>query len=299
LVVPSMAIGSHSLTVEYSGDAFYGGSTSEPQVVSITPDVVEATGVGLEFGTFYPVVDKYRDVNHIKGTRTEPVSVGLVIYNSSNKVVRRATIARAGGAYSYAWNGRTSTGAILASGKYRIVQTLTDAYGTKKAFTSYSTLSAKKLVNHTTYVTRRGDLVSAKGTGGTGRLYVSSSGGYAKLVSGADGFVVAGWQLTLPSATVYRSLSFQVYGKAHTGIPMTQIGVQNFVTCGYSSSWYESCFDHWHWMGTAAASLVWTSTSAHANFNRSGRTVRGMIDVPYGTAYVYRVRFKVTYATLQ
>jgi hypothetical protein len=90
-----------------------------------------------------------------------------------------------------------------------------------------------------------------------------------------------------------------VYGKAHTSIPMTQIGVQNFVTCGLSSSWYESCFDHWHSMGTAAASLVWTSTTAHANINRSGRTVRGMIDVPYGTAYVYRVRFKVTYATLQ
>jgi hypothetical protein len=301
ITLPSMTVGPHSLTVEYSGDAFYGGSTSAPQVVSITPDTVEATSVGIEYTSFYPVVDGYRDLDRIRGSRIEPLSVSIRIYNSSNGLVRSVSLARAAGAYSWAWNGRTSSGTLLAAGKYRVVQTLTDAFGTKKSFTSYATTSWKKLVSHTTYVTKAGSAISAKGTGGTAKLTLSTSTGVAKLATGSNGFVIVGYQFTLPSATVYTSLAFQVYGRSYLSAPPNEIAVQNFHVCPYSSTgaWNEACFERWRGMGTASGALAWTSVAASPTYDRYGRTVRGLVDASVGTVYVYKVRVKVTYATLQ
>jgi hypothetical protein len=52
-------------------------------------------------------------------------------------------------------------------------------------------------------------------------------------------------------------------------------------------------------MGTASGALAWTSVAASPTYDRYGRTVRGLVDASVGTVYVYKVRVKVTYATLQ
>jgi len=296
LVIPLPTAGGHSYTAEYSGDAFYLGSTSDPAAVAIAADTVDATGVTVQYALFYPYKDGYRDTDAIKGNRLEPLSVSIRVYNANNGLVKSVSLARASGAYSYAWNGRNSSGAILAAGKYRIVQTLTDAFGTKKAFTSYATISTKRLVSHSTYITRYGYPPTASGQGGTGAGYYSSTGKYLKLVAGADGYVVAGWQFTLPSATVYKALKFQAYVK---GVRSTNnlVAAQNFKTCPLSSSWFIECFDHAAVIG--GSGTAWYSTTISPTYNRSGRTARGMVIVQSSTIYVYKVRMYVSYQTLQ
>lgn len=295
-VISSPAVGSHSYTAEYSGDGFYLGSTSDPAAVTIVADTVDATGVSVQYGTFYPVTDGYRDTNAIKGNRLEPLSVSIKVYNASNSLVRSASYARATGAYNYVWNGRNSAGTVLAAGKYRIVQTLTDAYGTKKAWTLYANLSSKKLVTLSTYVTKYAYPPSASSSGGTGRAYYNSTAKSLKFVAGADGYILAGWQFTLPSAIAYKSLRFQVYAKASPSM-FNRIGAQNFSWCGLTSTWNASCFDRF--TGIASSTTTWYSSSLSPTHNRTGRTVRGLIAVEYGTVYIYKVRVYVTYQVLQ
>jgi hypothetical protein len=299
LAFASLPVGVRHFVASYSGDAEHAPATSAVFMLTVAADIVEATGVGLQYTTFYPVIDSYRDSVAIKGIRAEPLSVGVRVYNSSGLRVRSASLAQAVGAYSYKWNGRTSTGAVLSAGKYKVVQTLTDGFGTKRSYTAYVTLSHKRLVTHTTYVTKLGASMSAKGSGSGGAVTVSTSAGYAKLKAGG-GWALAGWELYLPSAIVYKSVSFQVYAKTVLSAPPTYIAMQNFGWCARASTtWYDSCFDHWKGIGNSTGSLAWFSTSSTAAVNRSGRYVRGLIEVSYGTTYVYKARAKVVYAILE
>jgi hypothetical protein len=87
-----------------------------------------------------------------------------------------------------------------------------------------------------------------------------------------------------------------VYAKSPATV-FNAIAGQNFSVCGLTTTWYVDCFDHWH--GIGGSSTAWFSTSLSPTYNRIGRTVRGLIDVEYGTVYVYKVRVYVSYATLQ
>ena len=89
---------------------------------------------GVNYGTFYPVKDNYRDTLKISGNRQEPIAVTIRIYNANNKRVALVTKSEATGAYSYSWNGRDGK-KLLPAGKYRIVQTLVDEAGTTRAVT--------------------------------------------------------------------------------------------------------------------------------------------------------------------
>ena len=292
--------GTHNLQAVYSGDDYHAPSTSRINVVVIDPDFVNASNVSREWSTFYPYDDDYRDTVAIRGNRHEPISVSIKIYSPTGSLVKQTSFPRATGGYSYRWNGRNGSGAILASGKYRIVQALTDAFGTKQSFTLYTTLSRKKLVTYTRYVERTGNAVSAKGAGGGGTVSTSSSGGYIKLTAN-NGYALAGWEFQAPSATIYKSVSFQVYAKGKQWVPPNFIGLQNFMTCPRTTgTWYDSCFERWKGVGNAAGTTAWFSTGASSSSaNRSGRYVRGMITVESNTVYVYKARVKVVYAVLQ
>jgi hypothetical protein len=151
-------------------------------------------------------------------------------------------------------------------------------------------------VTHSTYVTRYAYPPTAASQGGTGKGYYSATGKYLKLVPGVDGFVVAGWQFTLPSATVYKSLKFQAYVK---GVRSTfnVIAGQNFKACPLSAGWNVGCFDHA--LGIGGSGTAWYSTTLSPTNNRSGRTARGLVLVQSSTVYVYKVRMYVVYQTLQ
>ena len=92
----------------------------------MTANLVEATGVAVSGTTIYPYKDTWRDTVAIRGTRTERLSVTIKIYKPTGSLLMTRTIAAGTGAYSYTWNGKTSKGVILAAGKYKVVQTLTD-----------------------------------------------------------------------------------------------------------------------------------------------------------------------------
>jgi hypothetical protein len=184
---------------------------------------------------------------------------------------------------------------VLAAGKYKVVQTLTDAYANRKAFTAYVSLSHKRLVTHTSYVTKLGSSLTAKG----GNVAVSTSAGYAKL-AGATSEADVGWEFIIPAAASYSSVTFQVYAKGSFGVPPSSILMQNFVACPrVAGDWYYTCFDRFTSIGSGGNSLTWYSTASSFADNRAGRYVRGMIDVPYGTVYVYKARAKVVYKLLE
>jgi hypothetical protein len=96
------------------------------------PDTtVQASGLGVSASTFYPYPDKYRDTVAIKGTRGEKASTAISIYAPTGAKVRTFAVAAALGPYSVAWNGRNTSGTLLAAGEYKVVQTVTDLWGNK------------------------------------------------------------------------------------------------------------------------------------------------------------------------
>ena len=299
--IPPMPAGFRDFEVAFLGSPDYLPS-SEVIRVTVTPDGADATGVTRNYSTFYPVKDGYRDSVTMSGNRLEAASVVIKIYSPGGSLVKAATLPRALGKYSYAWNGRTTSGALRAAGKYKIVQILTDAGGASTAFTSYVNLSHKKLVTKTGYVTKLGSAITAKGDPGSGSITISTSGGYARLTGKyPGGWVGVGYQFTLPSAAVYKSISFQVYSRGPESAGFPHIAVQNFNACPYTSSaaWSESCFDRAKPIGSTPIATTWFSTSANLTANRHGRTVRGLVSVPHSTQTIYKARIKVIYGVLQ
>jgi hypothetical protein len=300
--IPGHGVGTYTFTAAYAGDGNYTGAASNQLVVNVVANTVHARSVGVQYATFYPVRDGYRDTVGIKGTRDESISVTARIYNGSGSLVKTLTVAKGAGAYSVAWSGRNSAGTILASGTYKVVQSLKDGGGTTKRYTSYVTLSKKRLVTYTKDITKLGSSLTAKGKAGTGTISLSTSAGTVKLKGGSSGYAMAGWELTLPSATVYKALTLKVYAKAALSVPPSQIAAQNFGTCARSSSttWYDSCFDRWVVIGSGGGTTAtWFKKSVSPTANRSGRYARGLVVSDYGLVTVLKVRFSVTYAVLQ
>jgi hypothetical protein len=293
--IPSIPAGTYHYKVSYTGNTIVAPSVSDPFDLTIAPDAVHATNIGRNYATFYPRKDGYRDTLSIYGTRNEPISVSIKIYNSGGTRVKYVTKALGTGAYSYAWNGRNSAGTILASGKYRIVQKLTDAAGTTRSVTLYANLSKKVLVTKTTYVTKNGSSVAAA----AGSVAINTTAHYAKLHGSLSSVAAAGYQFTLPSAIFYKSIKFQVYAKAIWHVPPNFIAMQNFSVCPLSSAWEIGCFDHEGELGYTSSALHWNSTTGSPSHNRSGRTVRGVALVQSGTIYIYKARVRVVYQVLE
>jgi len=293
----SLPVGTYVYQASYSGNATTDPSTSSQVtfVVTAVPDTtLDASGVGTDLTTFYPVKDGYRDTLKVQGVRGEPITVTIRIYNASGTRVLLKTIASGAGAYAYGWSGRDSHGSVRTAGKYKIVQTLADGAGNTLVVTKFVTLSQKKLITRTTYVTKKGLSITA---GTAGNIFVSKSVGYAKLRGTSGSPAMAGYSFTIPSAVVYKSIAFQVYGTGPTSSPLTTIGLQDMVSCpDLSGDWFIDCFDHWRsWSGTSAA---WHTASGSASTNRNGTRVRGAIVAMHGTVVVTRVRVKVVYQVL-
>jgi hypothetical protein len=292
LLLPVFPSGTVGLVAEYSGDANFDASTSAPFDLSVQSDVVDATGVTIGYTTFYPAKDGYRDTLPIKGVRNELASVAVRVYNSSNKLVKSFSVASGTGPYSVSWTGRNSAGTMLATGTYRVVQTLTDGNGIHLAVTKSVVLSAKKLYYYSKTVTKLGTGASSVGTSGSGRVLKYSDGSIKLEARG--GWVGVGWQLTLPSAAVYSSLSIGAYGS--TGAPLGYMSAQNFTWCSYSSTWDISCFDRSTAMHTTTS---WATRSVSASANRHGRYVRIAVSQYIGSTKVYKVRAVVKYGVLK
>jgi hypothetical protein len=265
--VPSFTVGTHQISAEYEGDDVFAPSTGS-MTLEIAPDTVDVTGVGVEYVTFYPYKDDYRDTVAIRGTRQEPASVAISIYNSDGKRVRTASVGLGDGAWSWAWNGRKGDGTSLAGGKYKVVQVITDAAGTKKSVTSYTTLSKKRLVTKTATFTKDHTQTAKK----------------------TQSWLA--WNFKLPEATVYSKLTFSIYGRDDFG--GGGFGPHDYTECS-SSAIHPDCVTRWR---TFPTTFKWKSFTANVSEDRSGRNVRLYAWGGFGDTRISRGRVTVTYAIL-
>jgi hypothetical protein len=269
LSTSTWTLGSHTIKVTYAGDGVDHTGSHGSASITLLANVVEASGVGVSAATFYPYKDGYHDTVAIRGSRAESISAVIRIYSPAGKVVRTFPVAAGTGAYSVAWNGRTATGTALAAGKYKVVQTLTDALHAAKAFTSYTTISSKRLYTSTQTFTKS---------------YTQTSKSTSTWVA---------WSFTLPSATVYKSLVVSIYGRdtAASG----GFGPQDFSYCG-GATWHPGCVTRYR---TFPVTASWKSFPASVLYDRSGRTVRLYAWGGSGNTTVKYGRIKITYAILR
>jgi hypothetical protein len=269
LPTTGLALGVHTVRAEFiSTNDVYQDSAAETEI-TIVPDTVEAHGTVITPTTFYPYRDGYKDTVRIAGERTEAASVAVRIYSSTGKLVRSVGIALAEGPYSTTWNGRNSAGTTLAAGKYTVKQTFTDAAGTTATDIGYVTLSAKRLYTYTKSLTK-------------------TKSQNSKRTSWWGAF-----QFTLPSATVYRKLTFKVYAKSGAGDG--GFGPHDFTECG-ASAWMPDCVLK---EGHIKKTYSWVTVGGSTTKNRSGRTVRLYVWANHSSVWLKYARVVVTYSVLK
>ncbi len=285
----TLALGARSVVASFTPDVsvetvFKPGSGGLAKTV--VANTVNASGVGVSSSSVYPVKDTWKDTVAIRGTRNEAASVSIKVYrvvSGKDPVVKSASLARASGPYAYSWNGRTSSGKVLPAGKYKVVQVLADAFGARKTYTSYVTLSAKKMTWYTKTITvspgpRR---FSAPSDPSIQSQYSTTSTGALTMAftppSGSPDAVAwraVGYQFYLPSASTYSSLSFQVQG-SWTGTTAPKIGLAPW-NGGDWGSMYNTT------RARVAMDTIATDFDGQTITNltgiRSGRYVRAVID---------------------
>ena len=289
--------GGHVLTASYSGSGDYESSQGQLTQVVNADTSVNASSLRVDYTTFYPVNDGYRDTDGIRGTLNEPASVVIRIYSPAGSLIRTVNLGlRAKGAYAFTWTGRTSTGSLLPRGTYRIVQRLTDTVNNVKSATSYVTLSHKKLIWTTVTRTLYGSQYSLYGDPGSGYVSPSRSAYYrgVRLSSGTS-WVAVRYSFTLHSALVYSSsLSFRVLGRSPNGTKALE-GLWNRT---YGSSLYVTSYD----VKLIGPSYAWWAMSGGSTSHRSGTTAYGMVYVGYGGATrtfdIAKVRLTYRWAVL-
>ena len=109
-VTRTLAAGSHDLSASYTGDGDYG-----PSEAHLTQTVRGDTGVDattrVQYSTFYPYTDGYRDTDEISGSLGEPASVMIRVYSPANTLIKTVNLgAQPKGRYAYKWTGRSSSG---------------------------------------------------------------------------------------------------------------------------------------------------------------------------------------------
>lgn len=290
LYTTKLALGTRTVTASFTPApavaSIFKAGASAPLAKTVVANTVSASGVGLSSTSIYPVTDTWRDTVAIRGTRNEPLAVTITIYSPTGSKVRSRSYTRAAGAYSYTWNGRNSSGTILAAGKYKVVQVLSDGWGARRTYTSYVTLSRKRMYWYTKTLTvkagprnyqvrstsntdpAKGPSLSAPSTTGTGALYMEQR-------SGDLAWIAAGYQFTLPSASTYTSLSFQVAG-SWTGTTAPKFGLVPWSGGDWYKAMYSTTRDR------ATMDTIATDWDPHTPTSlsgiRSGRYVRAVID---------------------
>lgn len=301
-MVPGLPEGTYAFHAEYSGTTQMAESVSDDLEVDVLPDEVHASGVRVEYATFYPVLDDYRDIVAIKGNRAEAISVSIKIYKPSGALLKTIQIPEGSGPYQYTWNGRTDGGTILAAGKYKVVQKLTDVGSTTESHTDYVTLSKKELVTYRKAISQSGSSVDATGSSGTGDVDLGS--GFVKVHASPDtfSFAGAGWQFTIPEATVYQSVVAKVLARRSGGPGGNYLGAQNFNRCPYKagSNWKSNCFDDLVAIPATSGTTKHTYKSSNIGGNyRAGRKMRLLVSTTGGTIWVYKVTIVVIYGVLE
>jgi hypothetical protein len=269
--------GRKSVAVSYAGDASFAATGTASTAPSVVANTARATGVGLSATTLSPIVDGWRDTVTARGTRLEPLSVAITVEDAQGNAVRTQTFRTAAGPYAWAWNGRRSDGSALPAGRYTIVQSLNDPYGShpRAVRTSSVVLSLREITWSTTTITavpgpRCFGFSSGDGVGS----YSCSSSAPLRLAAAAGHWPGVGYEFRLPSATAYRSIRVEVEGTS-TGRQPT-VGFHDW-TLGLA--WGQLYQPDWGRTVISPTATRWAgvTTVDTARFI-SGRTVRVYLD---------------------
>ncbi len=200
------------------------------------------------------------------------------------------------GAYGIAWNGRTASGARVAAGKYKIVQTIRDVPGNRKSFTAYTTVSNRRLYWYSHTITLYGAQYSGTGDPGSGSVSRSGSA-YSRgvrLSSGTSWAAVA-YTFTLRSATVYKPLTFKVLGRSPNG----QKAYEGLWNRTLGSRLDVGSYDS----KAIGPRYAWYSITGDSATHRSGRSAYGLVKVEYSGGVrmfdVAKVQLTYRYAILR
>jgi hypothetical protein len=262
------------------------------------PDlVVSATGIGISLATFYPYRDGYRDTVSIRGSLAEWASVKIAISNATTLAKARTfDLGLRRGAYSVPWNGLTAAGTRVAAGKYKVVQTLQDQLGNRLAKVSYTVVSWKRLYTYSGTKTLYGAQYSYYGDPGNGSLSTRSAYYRGLKLSSGSSWVGAGYRFSLPSATVYKSMTIKVLGRSPNG-RQAWVAVWNPSWGSYLST---SSYDLAKAIGP---SYRWWSTSGSLATHQRSRVVRATVmAINLGAAVTFdigKVRLVYTYGVLR
>ncbi len=175
----ALTLGTHMVKVDHGASTDFQASSASASI-EVLANGVDASGFAIDHTTFYPVKDGYRDSVTLSGQRNEPIAVSLRVYDANGHLVRTLSVATGAGPYSVSWTGRSAAGTLQPAGTYKLVQRLTDGGGASLTVTKTVTLSHKKLITKTSYLTKDGDALGKRLTIGSGRITTSSSG-YVKL----------------------------------------------------------------------------------------------------------------------
>lgn len=255
--------GDHLLEADYAGNGDYSAESATTTFTVLADGSVDAFGVGLSATSVYPYKDGYRDSVSLVGTRGEPISVAAKVYNSTNHVVRTLSASSGIGPYSIGWNGRTASGTWVASGKYRIVQTLKDATGHSLSVTKYVNVSHKRLYWHNKTVVKAGYSECCATVAG-GSLSTRDSSYYHGLLIDGNQYgdsAQVGYSFTLVSATKYGNLSFKVLGKSAPGRGTVLIFFNRYNPSDYGP--YKTVGRAYGWYTTTVSPTGYYSSTHH------------------------------------
>jgi hypothetical protein len=218
-VTRTFAAGEHPLTATYTGHEAYGPASASLPLSIEADTLVDASNLGVNYPTFYPVVDGYRDAQFIHGRLNEPASVEALIYSPGGSLIKTLSLGlRDPGDYGITWDGRDAAGKILPAGTYQVVQRLTDRVANVKEAAFSVGLSHKKLDWTSARVSLNGSQFSAAGHGGTGFISLAKSS-YARGVQISSGsrWASVRYSFTLQKGVAYSNLTFRVLGRSPNG----------------------------------------------------------------------------------
>jgi hypothetical protein len=230
-------------------------------------------------------------------TPAEPVDVTVDVAStvSPTTILRHAVLGRRDGLYGYAWNGRTDANATVAAGTYRVTHHYLDLFGNAIDHVFTVTVSAKRLHYTTVAKTLLGSQRYLTGHGGSGSVKFS---GTTAVVRSGTGWAAVNYKTKLVSATVCKSVQFEVSGKSSNSRKV-QIGIWNH-DLGPASN--VLAYDDWRSIGPRKA--AWKTATVAAGAHVTGRVMYGVVYAPKPpggsvTFYVYKVRLIYTYGVLK
>jgi hypothetical protein len=221
-----LRVGVHTIRAIYSGSDWYLGSTSDPVTVTVSADTSVRATFKPSLTTVYPYRDSFRDTVQLGGVLSERATVGVKVYDRSNRLKRTFSLGWKGpGSFAAAWNGRTAAGSPVAAGRYRAVASLRDVRGNTRTLAAFVTVSWRHATWKSVTVTRYAD----QGTyyvdaNGLGKLYYSpdyphgiilDSGSMIRDCQGC-GWVGGRFTFSLTAAIEYRSIYVQFRGHSFT-----------------------------------------------------------------------------------